>query len=308
MSIQSKTHSKTHSENPSEIFSYVDFYNYKIRTAVIDDITYYHASDFLNQYNKENGKNITMKDWLKREKVKEYFCFLQENHEALIGASRKQDNHELEISNSRKQGGKLNIPPHIIYKQFSREIQGYWTSGEVLHSILMYYDIPLAHKLYTFLENLRQQDNEVFTDIIMNQKDQISALKKMLNRTVPDTSNDQWIFTVYPENNVKDKNDTHIYIRLSYNHKGKGRISKTAFKDCIYHLINIPNGYSFKRRAYDIMKSELKDFHPEIIGHHYSLLKLDCKTYYSNSDSIRKCIQKALVNIRKQLEWRQDLN
>lgn len=295
MSTQSKTHSKTHSENPSEIFSYVDFYNYKIRTAVIDDITYYHATDFLNQYNKENKKNSNICDWLSLKKTKEYINYLQKNV-------------ELEISNSRKQGEKLNIPPHIIYKKFSNQIQGYFVSGKILHAILMHYDIPLADKLYTFLENLREQDNEVFTDIIMNQKDQISALKKMLNRTVPDTSNDQWIFTVYPENNVKDKNDTHIYIRLSYNHKGKGRISKTAFKDCIYHLINIPNGYTFKRRAYDIMKAELKDFHPEIIGHHYSLLKLDCKTYYSNSDSIRKCIQKALMNIRKQLEWRQDLN
>ena len=295
MSTQSKTHSENPSENPSEIFSYTDFYNYKIRTAVIDDITYYHASDFLNQYNKENGKNITMKHWLQREKVREYLDYLQEFL-------------EVRIRTSKKQGEKINIPPHIIYKKYSNQIQGYWTSGEVLHSILMYYDIPLAHKLYTFLENLRQQDNEVFTDIIMNQRDQISALKKMLNRTVPDTSNDQWIFTVYPENNVKNINDTYIYIRLSYNHKGKGRISKTAFKDCIYHLINIPNGYTFKRRAYDIMKAELKDFHPEIIGHHYSLLKLDCKTYYSNSDSIRKCIQKALMNIRKELEWRQDLN
>lgn len=279
----------------SKILSYVDFYNYKIRTAVIDDITYYHASDFLNQYNKKNGKNSSINDWLNLKKTKEYINYLE-------------DFSETEISVSRKQGEKLNIPPHIIYKQFSRDIHGYFVSGKILHAILMHYDLSLADKLYTFLENLRQQDNEVFTDIIMNQRDQISALKKMLNRTVPDTSNDQWIFTVYPENNVKNKNDTYIYIRLSYNHKGKGRISKTAFKDCIYHLINIPNGYSFKRRAYDIMKAELKDFHPEIIGHHYSLLKLDCKTYYNNSDSIRKCIQKALMNIRKELEWRQDLN
>ena len=51
--------------------NYIDFYDYKIATLLIDGVKMFVVSDLLNQYNQKHNTNKKFKNYLRNEQTKE---------------------------------------------------------------------------------------------------------------------------------------------------------------------------------------------------------------------------------------------
>ena len=52
-------------------FETIKFYNYNIRSTVIDSVRMYLVADLLNQYNKKNNRNKKFRNYLKNDQTKD---------------------------------------------------------------------------------------------------------------------------------------------------------------------------------------------------------------------------------------------
>ena len=52
-------------------FETVQFYDYNIRSTVIDNVRMFLVSDLLNQYNEKNNRNKKFRNYLKNDQTKE---------------------------------------------------------------------------------------------------------------------------------------------------------------------------------------------------------------------------------------------
>lgn len=93
-------------------FETIKFYNYSIRSTVMNNVRMYLAADLLNQYNKKNNRNKKLKNYLKNEQTKD----LLKNWPTKSVSS----NPSLRFSEDNTTNWDINTEPfllcHTIYK------------------------------------------------------------------------------------------------------------------------------------------------------------------------------------------------
>lgn len=113
-------------------FETVQFFEYNIRSTVIDNVRMYLVADLLNQYNDKHGVNKRFRNYLKNEQTKE----LLQNWPKDTGGS----NSNLQCQTCTKHS-KWNIDNVIKYVSFSKIFcgahSGYVICEELLIACLM---------------------------------------------------------------------------------------------------------------------------------------------------------------------------
>ena len=245
-----------------------EFYQYKIKSFQIDNITYYSVSNLLNQYNKINGTKYQIKHWFENESTQEYLQYLQENYRSSI----------TDFDNSSK---KVFIPGCIIYKQFNKHSQGYWACGKILHAILIHYDQIFADQVYTYLEDKRLKDNE--------------AMIEKLQRVVPCDNGNNWSFFISVS---FTEEEAIISLNYSREHQHKPR-------NIIYRVDNIPNGYTLKKNVHQSILKNVN--HLQYIEKSRYKYCVDRYLYDLNPDYFINKIRVIAASERRMLEWRNDI-
>ena len=244
------------------------FYEYEIKSFSIDNITYYSVSNLLNQYNKNNGTNHKINDWLDNESSQRYLQYLLEIFR----------NRFSRFSNSSK---KVYIPGSIIYKKFDNYNQGYWCSGKILHAILIHYDKIFADQVYTYLEYKRQKDNEL--------------MMEKLSRVVPDDGESNWSFFI-----SKEFKDDIVIFTTSYS-----RNKQKKPKNIIYNIDNLANGWTLKKRIHPRIINEIKCLN-YIDKSRYKYV-VDRELYDCNPNYFDFKFRSIAAEERKLLNWRPDI-
>ena len=175
-------------------FKEVKFYEYTIRMTIINDTKMYLVSDLLKQYNEINNTNKCIRDWMKRKDTQELFQFYRDiTSDCAFAPSRINEDDFSNIP---------NVIMKIDYK-INNNItnKAYIVNGAILHDILMWVNKVFAHKVYNFLENMREINNDRFTEILNSNQEkqkQIELLQDQVNqlktRYTPERYN--WHFTV----------------------------------------------------------------------------------------------------------------
>ena len=245
-----------------------EFYQYKIKSFQIDNITYYSVSNLLNQYNKINGTNHTINDWLKIEHTQRLMQYLLDN-------SRNED---LRFSISSK---KVFIPGSIIYKKFDNHSQGYWCVGYILNMILANFDNVFAIQIFNYIENKRLKDNE--------------AMIEKLQRVVPCDNGNNWSFFISVS---FTEEEAIISLNYSREHQHKPR-------NIIYRVDNIPNGYTLKKNVHQSILKNVN--HLQYIEKSRYKYCVDRYLYDLNPDYFINKIRAIAASERRMLEWRNDI-
>ena len=175
-------------------FIEVSFYEYTIRMTIINNTKMYVVSDILKQYNKINNTNKCIRDWMKRKDTQELFQFYRDtNPDCSFAQSRINEDDFVNIP---------NVIMRIDYK-INNNItnKAYIVNGAILHDILMWADKVFAHKVYNFLDNMREINNDRFVEILNSNKEkdkQIELLQEQVDqlksRYTPEEFN--WHFSV----------------------------------------------------------------------------------------------------------------
>lgn len=166
-------------------FETVQFYDYNIRSTVIDNVRMFLVSDLLNQYNEKNNRNKKFRNYLKNDQTKE----LLNNWLKYTGGS----NSNLQCQPCTKHS-KWNIDNVIKYTTFNKSFgtasQGYVVCEELLIACLMWADPKFAIAVYTFLKDQRAKDNNFLQQTIQQLQAENNKLvktqKQMQNRHVHD--------------------------------------------------------------------------------------------------------------------------
>lgn len=182
-------------------FNEVKFYEYTIRMTIVNDTEMFLATDLLKQYNEINHTDKRINDWMKRKDTQELFQFYRDTNPGV--AISAPENNEDDFSNIP------NVIMKIDYK-INNNItnKAYIVNGAILHDILMWVNKVFAHKVYNFLDNMREINNDRFTEILnSNQEkqkqiellqDQVQECYRKINqlktRYTPERYN--WRFTV----------------------------------------------------------------------------------------------------------------
>ena len=174
-------------------FIEVSFYEYTIRMTIINDTKMYVVTDLLKQYNKINNTDKRFNDWLRRKDTQELLQFYRNEKIREIPASK---NNEDEFSNI----------PGVIMKidyKINNNItnKAYLVNGAILHDILIWVDKIFASRVYNFLDNMREINNDRFVEILNSNKEkdkQIELLQEQVDqlksRYTPEEYN--WHFCV----------------------------------------------------------------------------------------------------------------
>lgn len=181
---------------PSEVFT-TKFYDYSIDYVVINGIKMYAISNILYQYNKVNKTEKILTYWLRLKETKELFKTLVEEYDK---SHKTDDNSPPDYSQGRVKDdfnsenkeplksqkfilSNNNIfIPGIIQKIYfgTRNFGANWVyvvNAVLLHDILCWLDRSFAYKLYSYLETIREQDNDKLTTEINSQKIIIDELQ-----------------------------------------------------------------------------------------------------------------------------------
>lgn len=139
----------------------VQFFEYNIRSTVIDNVRMYLVADLLNQYNDKHGVNKKLKNYLRNEQTKD----LLQNWQKDTGGS----DPSLQCQSCTKHS-KWNIDNVIKYVSFSKIFcgahSGYVVCEELLIACLMWADPKFAIAVYTFLKEQRAKDNNFLQQTI----------------------------------------------------------------------------------------------------------------------------------------------
>ena len=158
-------------------FIEVSFYEYTIRMTIINDTKMYLVSDLLKQYNEINHTDKRINNWLKREDTRELLQFCRDKTYASCDA---HENNEDEF---------IDIPEVIIridkFYNNNTNIKAYLVNGIILHDILFWIDKVFAYKVCSFLDNMREINNDRFVEILNSNKEkdkQIELLQEQVDQ------------------------------------------------------------------------------------------------------------------------------
>lgn len=164
-------------------FIEVSFYEYKIRMTIINDTKMYLVSDLLKQYNEINNTNKRIAKWLKREDTRELLQFCRDKTRDPNGSCENNEDDFVDI-------------PGVIIKidKFYNNLKAYLVNGIILHDILFWIDKVFAYNVCNFLDNMREINNDRFTEIINSNEekdkqiellqDQVDDLKSYLDKII----------------------------------------------------------------------------------------------------------------------------
>lgn len=174
-------------------FIEVNFYEYTIRMTIINNTKMYVVSDILKQYNEINHTDKRIAKWLKRVDTRELLQFCRDKSDDPFGSSK---NNEDEFSNIPEVIMKID---YKINDNITNKL--YLVNGAILHDILIWVDKVFAYKVYNFLDNMREINNDRFVEILNSNKEkdkQIELLQDQINqlktRYTPEEFN--WHFCV----------------------------------------------------------------------------------------------------------------
>lgn len=299
-------------------FSVVKFFAYNIRSTVLSGVKMYLVSDLLNQYNEKHNVNKKFKDYLRIDQTKE----LLENWSMY---TRGEDLHpvcqsdesfvgeDLHLQNTQEESAEndtnhWDIEGVIKYVTFRIATQGgnnkgYVICEELLIACLMWADPQFAISVYTFLKNCREKDNDFLKKEVM----------KLRDRYIPDDEESQWTYILsFSEIN------NNIILQTSYVHQ---TIKGYFIKGNKIYVKNLPNGYIFKKNAYDnlfpvILKYggnvetitiQLEDVPEPIIRINKNKFIIPKESWNADHKYIIRDICIALQKTRQDLCWRNDI-
>ena len=158
-------------------FIEVSFYEYTIRMTIINDTKMYVVTDLLKQYNEINNTNKRIAKWLKREDTRELLQFCREK------SCDPNGSHENDEDNF------VDIPEVIIridkFYNNNTNIKTYLVNGIILHDILFWIDKVFAYKVCSFLDNMREINNDRFVEILNSNQEkdkQIGLLQEQVDQ------------------------------------------------------------------------------------------------------------------------------
>ena len=282
-------------------FETVQFFEYNIRSTVIDNVRMYLVADLLNQYNKKNNRNKKFRNYLENKQTKD---LLQNWLKYTRGR-----NSDLVCQPCTKHS-KWNIDNVIKYTTFNKSFgtasQGYVVCEELLIACLMWADPKFAVAVYTFLKEQRAKDNDFLQQTIQQLQAENTTLaetnKQMHNRHVLDDKKYQWSYSL---SIVYDR--YRIILHSNFFHQ-RPKGMKTI-KGKIYFLTNIPNGYEFRDKAYNRIMEVIKPFGGVPKYYQKSTFIIPRDIWDSKDHShFADDIQLALKQARQDLNWRNDLD
>ena len=277
----------------------VQFFEYNIRSIVIDNVRMYLVADLLNQYNKKNGVNKKFRNYLKNEQTKD----LLENWRVdFVGSN----------SNLQKCGKFWDINRVIKYVSFCINTQGgnnkgYVICEELLIACLMWADPKFAIAVYTFLKEQRAKDNNFLQQTIQQLQAENNKLvetqKQMQNRHVHDEKEYQWTYILTV---TRDEIHNNVILRSRYVHQPcKG---KKTIRGGIYYVKNIPNGYELRYRAYESLRSIAIKYGGNKKFNQRCTFFIPLDIWDTYTEEILADIHIVLKQIRQEAGWRTDLD
>ena len=153
------------------------FLNYNIRSCIIDDIEMYLVSDLLRQYNEINNTNKRFIDYLKNKQTQELLEFYQND--------TVSENSHLPYDNNKK-WDIFKIIHYITIPVFDNGAnKGYVICEQLLIACLMWCDPIFATQIYDFIKNMREINNDRFTEILNSNQEkdkQIELLQEQVDQ------------------------------------------------------------------------------------------------------------------------------
>ena len=306
--------------------NYIDFYDYKIATLLIDGVKMFVVSDLLNQYNQKHNTNKKFKNYLRNEQTKELLmnwpndtdgsdpshqCNTVENVDDLVVDQRTT------VENADDKAVLWGIPHVIKYikfgKTFSGMVKGYVVCEQLLIDCLMWADRVFANKVLTFLTNLRAVDNDMMVRVLNDKNHQIETLQDGLktalaetaiykNRYIEDTKEQQWTYVL----KIVKRDDHFVHLMSSYNRKKLRNYVNQ--KNRIYYVKNLPNGYTFRYNAFDRVKEIVERYGGHAMGTQRSEFVIPICNWDDNDSDFDYSIRMALKQVRNDLCWRCDID
>ena len=278
----------------------VQFFEYNIRSTVIDNVRMYLVADLLNQYNDKHGVNKRFRNYLKNEQTKRLLTKKRE----ILGGSNSNSLENIESK-------YWNISKTIYYISFGKIYngahKGYVICEELLIACLMWADQEFAWSVYTFLKEQRAKDNNFLQQTIQQLQAENNKLvetqKQMQNRHVHDEKEYQWTYVLTV---TKDEVHNNVYLRSRYIHqpcKGKKTVRGSA-----YYLKNIPNGYELRYRAYESLRNIAIKYGGNKMFNQRSTFFIPLKMWDLFTEEILADIHIVLKQIRQEAGWRTDLD
>lgn len=152
------------------------FLNYNIRSCVIDDVEMFLVSDLLRQYNEINNTNKRFIDYLKNKQTQELLRFYKND---TVG-----ENSHLPYENNER-WDIFKIIHYITLPVFDNGAnKGYIVSEQLLIACLMWCDPVFATQIYDFIKNMREINNDRFTEILNSNEEkdnQINLLQEQVD-------------------------------------------------------------------------------------------------------------------------------
>ena len=279
-------------------FSVVKFFAYNIRSTVLSGVKMYLVSDLLNQYNTIHKTNKQFNHYLENKQTQELLTSRQKH--------TRQRNSDV-VESAENDTNHWDIEGIIKYvtfnKTFGTASQGYVICEELLIACLMWADPSFAWDVYTFLKNCREKDNDFLKKENM----------KLRDRYIPNNQDSQWsyIFSIKEE-------DGNIILRSKYVHQS---LKGYFIKGNKIYVKNLPNGYIFKKNAYDNLLPviqqyggrpatstiQLEDDVDPIIRINKSKFIIPKKAWDKDHKYFKRDVCLALQKTRQDLCWRNDI-
>ena len=280
-------------------FNEVKFYEYSIRMTKIDNTEMYLVSDLLKQYNEINHTDKRINKWLTRIDTQELLQFCRDNN----FGDRKSAPENIEEYFS----DIPNVIMKIDYK-INNNItnKAYIVNSIILHDILMWVDKVFAYKVCNFLENMREINNDRFTEILNTNKDQEKQIEllqdhvnKLQDRYIINDDTQQWTYVLKISKNDED-GLYHIksrYSRCKY-------INKDDEMNEVYYIRNLPNGYTFKYFAYEHLLPIIRQYNGYEVSNQRSHFVIPADSYDKDDKHLDYLIRNALKQTRIDLCWK----
>ena len=296
----------------------VQFFEYNIRSTVIDDVRMYLVADLLNQYNKINNAHKKFKNYLENKQTKEllqnWSKYTRGRNSDLVCQTCTKDTRGANlhlVCQHNKTTSKWNIDNVIKYTTFNKSFgtasKGYVVCEELLIACLMWADPKFAIAVYTFLKEQRAKDNNFLQQTIQQLQAENNKLvetqKQMQNRHVHDEKEYQWTYVLTV---TKDEVHNNVYLRSRYIHQPcKG---KKTVKGSVYYLKNIPNGYELRYRAYDSLRNIAIKYGGNKKFNQRCTFFIPLDIWDTYTEEILADIHIVLKQIRQEAGWRTDLD
>ena len=288
--------------NMNQPFKYdfieVSFYEYNIRMTIINNTKMYVVSDILKQYNEINNTNKRITKWLKREDTRELLQFCRDKSYDPNGS------HENDEDNF------VDIPEVIIridkFYNNNTNIKAYLVNGIILHDILFWIDKVFAYKVCSFLDNMREINNDRFTEIVKTNQDnqkQIELLqeqvKRLQNRYIVNDDTQQWTYVL-----KISKNDEDGLYHIKSRYSRSKYINKDDEMNEVYYIRNLPNGYTFKYFAHEHLLPIIRQYTGYEVSNQRSHFVIPADSYDKDDKHLDYLIRNALKQTRIDLCWK----